>query len=119
MVPTEMHGLVRISDITPVDLGKVLGLVERWGLEAQLTGQRRLVQSATDRLCAWESDLAKEAKSTKAFCSSCEGKELLPVTEVNDQTGREVRWWCSRCSRFRQWRVRAGASILVGVSGRV
>ena len=107
MVPTEMHGLVRISDITPVDLGKVLGLVERWGLEAQLTGQRRLVQSATDRLCAWESDLAKEAKATKAFCSSCEGKELLPVTEVNDQTGREVRWWCSQCSRFRQWRVRA------------
>ena len=107
MMQTERDGSVCISGITPADLGKVLCLVEREGLEAQLTGQKRLVQSVTDRLCAWESDLAKEAKATKAYCSCCGGRDLLPVTEIVDQTGRLVRWWCAQCSGFRQWNVRA------------
>jgi len=107
MVQTELHGSVCISGIAPADLGKVLCLAEQGGLKAQLAGQKRLVQSATDRLCAWESDLAKEAKATKAYCSSCGCRDLWPVTEIEDQTGRSVRWWCQQCSGFRQWSVRA------------
>jgi hypothetical protein len=102
---TERHGSVCISGISPAELGEVLRLVERGGLQAKVTGQKRLVQSATDRLCAWESDLANEAKATRAFCSSCEGRDLMPVTEINDRTGREVRWWCAQRSGFRQWSV--------------
>ena len=107
MVQTEQHDSVCISCIAPADLGKVLFLVEQGGLEAQLKGQKRLVQSATDRLCAWESELAKEAKATKAYCSSCERRDLTPVTEIDDRTGRSVRWWCAQCSGFRRWSVRA------------
>ena len=106
MTLTERHGTVCVTGISPADLGKVLCLVEREGLAAQVTGQKRLVQSATDRLCAWESDLATEAKATRAFCSSCAGRELMPVTEMTDRNGRVVRWWCTQCSRFREWSVR-------------
>ncbi len=49
---TERHGTVSVTGISPADLGKVLCLVEREDLAAQVTGQKRLVQSATDRLCA-------------------------------------------------------------------
>ncbi len=61
---TERHGSVCVSGISPAELGEVLRLVEREGLQAKVMGQKRLVQSATDRLCAWESDLANEAKAT-------------------------------------------------------
>jgi ribonuclease HI len=107
LVQTELQGSVCISGIAPADLGKVLGLAEQGGLKAQLAGQKRLVQSATDRLCAWEFDLAKEAKATRAYCSSCGCRDLWPVTEIDDRTGRSVRWWCAQCSGFRQWSVRA------------
>jgi hypothetical protein len=53
MVQTEQHGSVCISCTAPADLGQVLFLVEQGELEAQLKGQKRLVQSETDRLCAW------------------------------------------------------------------
>ncbi len=78
LVQTELYSSVCISGIAPVDLGKVL----QGGLEAQLAGQKWLVQSATDRLCAWESDLAK--KATRAYCSSCGCRDLWPVTEIDD-----------------------------------
>ncbi len=54
----------------------------------------------------WESDLATEAKATRAFCSSCQGRELMPVTEMTEQNDCVVRWWCAQCSRFREWSVR-------------
>ena len=45
---------------------RVLTLAEQGGLRTELEGQKRLVQGVTDRLCAWESELATEAKATKA-----------------------------------------------------
>ena len=50
--------------------------------------------------------MAKEAKATKAYCSSCGCTDLWPVTEIDAWTGRSVRWWCAQCSGFRQWSVR-------------
>ncbi len=48
LVQTELHGSVCIHGIAPADLGKFLCLAEQRGLKAQLAGQKRLVQSATD-----------------------------------------------------------------------
>jgi ribonuclease HI len=100
-----LEGAVRVSGIQPADLDRVLSLVERGGLGAALVGRKRLVQGVADRLCAWESELATEAKATKARCSSCGGNHLTPVTQFSDQTGRTVRWWCAQCSGFRSWAV--------------
>ena len=94
-----------ISGLRPADLDRVLSLVEQEGLEAKLRGQRRLVYSVSDRLCAWESDLATEAKATKARCSSCRGGDFTPVTQMSGESDRVIRWWCNRCSGFRRWAV--------------
>ncbi len=72
-----------IFGLRPADLDRVLCLVEQGGLEAKLQGQRRLVHSVSDRLCAWESDLAMEAKATKARCSGCGGGDFTPVTQMS------------------------------------
>ena len=63
------------------------------------------MQGVTDRLCAWESELATEAKATRAHCPSCKGCNLMPVTQFSDRADRTVRWWCTQCSRFRTWEV--------------
>ena len=94
-----------ISGLRPADLDRVLCLVEQGGLEAKLQGQRRLVHSVSDRLCAWESDLAMEAKATKARCSGCGGGDFTPVTQMSGDSDRVIRWWCNRCSGFRRWTV--------------
>ena len=101
-----LDGTVCVSGIQPADLGRILSLVEQGGLGAVLVGRKRLVQGVTDRLCAWESELATEAKATRAHCSSCGGRNLTPVTHLSDQAGRTVRWWCTQCSGFRAWEVR-------------
>jgi hypothetical protein len=67
------------------------------------------VHEVSDRLCAWESAPAIEAKASKARCTTCYGHDLSPVTwtKGSAQSEREVRWWCCRCSRYRPWEVRA------------
>ena len=100
-----LDGAVCVSGIHPADLDRVLSLVERGGLAAALKGRKRLVQGVTDRLCAWESELATEAKATRAHCPSCKGCNLMPVTQFSDRADRTVRWWCTQCSRFRTWEV--------------
>jgi hypothetical protein len=40
-----------------------------------MEGRKRLVQGVAGRLCAWESELAQEAK-TSAHCLSCGGNHL-------------------------------------------
>ncbi len=72
-----------------------------------MEGQKRIVQGVAYRLFAWESELATEAKATKARCVSCGGHDLVPVTS-NDkpgQSGSTVKWWCSPCSGFQSWAV--------------
>ena len=106
MVQVEMlDDAVRVSEIRPAYLDQVLSLVEQGRLSAVLEGRRRLVQGVAARLCTWESELAMEAKATKAHCVSCGGGHLMPVTECRDHTGRTVRWWCRQCSGFRSWAV--------------
>ena len=105
-VQAESTASVTISGLRPADLDSVLFLVDREGLTAKLEGQKRLVRSVSDRLCAWESELATEAKATKAYCSSCGSTDLTPVTKVSGESGRVIRWWCTRCSGFRSWAVR-------------
>ena len=94
-----VEGAVCVSGIKPADLGRILTLAEQGGLRAELIRQNRIVQGVTDRLCAWESELATEAKATKARCVSCGGQCLVPVTS-DDQAGRTVKWWCAPCSGF-------------------
>jgi hypothetical protein len=77
---------------------------EQEGLSTELDGRERLVQGVADRLCTWESELAVEAKATKARCASSRSKLLMPVTQSSDQpspASRTVRWWCIQCSGFR------------------
>ena len=102
-----LDGAVRVSGIHPADLHWVLSLVERGGLGAVLERRRRLVHRVSDRLCAWESDseLAAAAKATKTRCLCCAGRQLMPTTQIHDETSRTVRWWCEQCSGFRCWRV--------------
>ena len=95
-----VEGAVCVSGIKPADLGRILTLAEQGGLRTELIRQKRIVQGVTDRLCAWESELATEAKATKARCVSCGGHCLVPVTS-DDQAGRTVKWWCAPCSGFR------------------
>jgi ribonuclease HI len=102
-----LEGAVGVSGIKPADLDRILTLAEQGGLRIELEGRKRIVQGVADRLCAWESELATEAKATKARCVSCGGHGLMPVTS-NDkpgQSGRTVKWWCSPCSGFRSWAV--------------
>jgi hypothetical protein len=97
-----LEGAVCVSGISPADLSWVLTLAEQGGLSTELGGlEEQLVQRVADRLCAWESDLAAEAKATKARCVSCWCKRLVPVIQSSEQTGRTVRWWCTQCSGFR------------------
>jgi hypothetical protein len=103
-VQAESPASVSISGLCPADLDRVLFLVEREGLTAELEGQKRLVQSVSDRLCAWESELTSEVKATKAYCSSCWSKDLTPVTKASGESDRVIRW-CTRCSGFRSWAV--------------
>ncbi len=99
-----LEGAVCVSGISPADLSRVLKLAEHGGLSTELGGlEEQLVQRVADRLCAWESDLAAEAKATKARCVSCGCKRLVPVTQSSEQTGRRVRCWCTQCSGFRSW----------------
>jgi hypothetical protein len=100
-----LEDAICISGIQPSDLGRVLALVEQGGLGAALAGRKRLVQGVADRLSSWESELAIEAKATKAQCVGCGGGHLMPVSQCNDQTGSTVRWWCRCCSGFRSWAV--------------
>jgi hypothetical protein len=67
--------------------------------------RRRLVHGGSDRLCAWMSELAAAAKATKARCLCCAGRQLMLMAQINDETGRTVRWWCAQCSGFQCWRV--------------
>ena len=55
-----VEGAVCVSCIKPADLGRILTLAEQGGLRTELEGQKRIVQGVTDRLCAWESELASE-----------------------------------------------------------
>ncbi len=47
-------------------------------MTAKLEGQKRLVQSVSDRLCAFklESALSTEATAAKAYCSGCGSRDF-------------------------------------------
>ena len=80
-----VEGAVCVSGIQPAGLSRILTLAEQGGLRAELEGQMLIVQGGTDRLCAWESALATEAKATKARCVSCGGQCLFqsrPTTRL-------------------------------------
>jgi hypothetical protein len=108
-VETGVDGTVYVSNIRPAEVDNVLCLVEGKGIVARLGLQRTLVHEVSDRLCAWESALAIEAKASKARCTTCYRHDLSPVTRTigSAQSEREVRWWCCRCSRYRPYEVRA------------
>ncbi len=53
-VQAESSAYVSISGLRPADLDRVLFLVNREGLTAKSEGQKLLVRSVSDRLCAWE-----------------------------------------------------------------
>jgi hypothetical protein len=105
-----LDGAVRVSGIHPADLHWVLSLVERGGIRLDAALERlsscvRFLPAAetalawvSDRLCAWESELAAAAKATKARCLCCAGRQLTPTTQIHDETSRTVRWWCEQCS---------------------
>jgi carbamate kinase len=61
-----LDGAVCVSNIKLADLGQILTLAGQGGLPIELEGQKQTVQGVADRLCAWESELATEAKATKA-----------------------------------------------------
>ncbi len=96
-VADTLEGAVCVTGIKPADLAQVLTLAERGGLNTVLGNQEQVVQRVAGRLCAWEADLAMEAKATKARCVSCGGKRLVPITDSSEQPGRTVRWWCAQC----------------------
>jgi hypothetical protein len=89
-----LEGAIRVSGVKPAALAFLLTLAEQGGLSTDLEGRERLVQGVADRLCAWESDLAVEAKAIKVRCASCGSKLLMPVTQSSDQPSRTVSWWC-------------------------
>jgi hypothetical protein len=72
----KLEGAVCVSGISPADLARVITLAEQGDLSTAATTalggiQEQLVQRVADRLCARESNLALEAKATKARCVSC------------------------------------------------
>ena len=78
-----------VSRILPRDLSKILSLVARERLHARIQqGQKQLVSSVEDRLCAWEHDLAAEGLAKQSECSNCGGRNLTPMTATHQ--GR--RW---------------------------
>jgi len=112
----QMH----ISNIQPGDLGEVLTLIEREGMHAQLqTGNKRLVSSPEDRLCAWESELASEGTAKSAVCQICQERDLVPVTIISQGTTRSMATWCKKCCRFTTpvIHMRAYASLPFSVEG--
>ena len=65
---------------------RIFTLAEQGGLHTELDGRKRLIQGVPDRLCAWESELATEAKATKARCVSCGASVLFqsrPTTRLD------------------------------------
>jgi len=107
VIVTTQEGAVCISGFRPFETHWIFSLVEQGGLKVKLAGQKRLVSSTEDKLCAWESALATEAKATKAICVCCKGRALIPITQVSDRAERTIRWWCEMCSGFRLWTVHA------------
>ncbi len=71
-------------------MDNLLCLVEGKGRAARLGWQRTLVHEVSDRLCAWESALAIEAKASKARCTTCYGHDLSPVMRTNGSAQSEV-----------------------------
>ena len=96
-----------VSRILPRDLSKILSLVARERLHARIQqGQKQLVSSVEDRLCAWEHDLAAEGLAKQSECSNCGGRNLTPMTATHQ--GRQMVFWCWNCTRFTIPTVRAG-----------
>ena len=86
-----------VSQIPPSGLHLVLSALSGTTVcltDVSCTGA--LVAGVSDRLCAWESALAKEAISRKTFCLGCCQPALIPVTDCREGV-RCIRTWCIVC----------------------
>ena len=95
-----------IREIEPSQLASVLNLSD--GRRRRLNSDKiQHVHEASNRLCAWESHLTKEAVATRTKCNTCCGTETTPVSVVTQSKlpfdclpERTVKHFCTHCCTF-------------------